>query len=472
MFAVFWPPDGAGKRRALRPHKKDAMTPTDMYAFHAPKRTFRLSRLIPVAAFMTGLAVLTAGTATAQGAAAPGAALTSDTQGIAAIVNDQVISSYDLDQRINLVLLSSGIPNTPENVSRIRGQVLRSLVDEYLKAQEAQRLNVSITQEEIDETFRRIAQRSNMTPEQITEMLKEGGVARSTLEQQINVDMAWNRVVQRQFGPQVTVGENEIDEVMRRLEEESGEPRYLVSEILISFDNPGHADEISAGAQRLADQIRQGAPFDAVARQFSQSASAANGGDIGWVHSSQLPDGVRQVVTQMQPDMVSDPIRTLNGFYIIALRAMQTGTGADPMRDQYELMQVLLPLAPDADPQAVNRRAREVNEFRNSISSCDDAEQQIRKYVSGTSGPRQQVIAGQLEPRLRQAIAGVPVGKATEPIRSDRGVEMVVVCGHRAAEGEMPTREQIDNTLFEQQLSMMGRRHLRDLRRDAVVVYR
>ncbi|HAC59494.1 MAG TPA: hypothetical protein DCF73_14225, partial [Rhodobiaceae bacterium] len=367
-----------------------------MYAFHAPKRTFRLSRLIPVAAFMTGLAVLTAGTATAQGAAAPGAALTSDTQGIAAIVNDQVISSYDLDQRINLVLLSSGIPNTPENVSRIRGQVLRSLVDEYLKAQEAQRLNVSITQEEIDETFRRIAQRSNMTPEQITEMLKEGGVARSTLEQQINVDMAWNRVVQRQFGPQVTVGENEIDEVMRRLEEESGEPRYLVSEILISFDNPGHADEISAGAQRLADQIRQGAPFDAVARQFSQSASAANGGDIGWVHSSQLPDGVRQVVTQMQPDMVSDPIRTLNGFYIIALRAMQTGTGADPMRDQYELMQVLLPLAPDADPQAVNRRAREVNEFRNSISSCDDAEQQIRKYVSGTSGPRQQVIAGQL----------------------------------------------------------------------------
>jgi peptidyl-prolyl cis-trans isomerase SurA len=259
---------------------------------------------------------------------------------------------------------------------------------------------------------------------------------------------------------------------MRRLQEEAGEPRYLVSEILISFDNPGHADEISAGAQRLADQIRQGAPFEAVARQFSQSASAANGGDIGWVHASQLPDGVREVVTKMQPDMVSDPIRTLNGFYIIALRAMQTGTGADPMRDQYELMQVLLPLTPDADAQAVNRRAREVNEFRNSISSCDDAEQQIKKYVSGAASPRQQAIAGQLDPRIRQAIAGVPVGKSSEPIRSERGVEMIVVCGHKAAEGEMPTREQIDNSLFEQQLSMMSRRHLRDLRRDAVVVYR
>lgn len=450
------------------------MTPTENDAFPAPKGILRLSRLVPVAALFAGLAMLPAASAVAQTAPgpAPSVTMTSDTQGIAAVVNDLVISSYDLDQRVKLVLLSSGIPNTSENIARIRGQVLRSLVDEYLKAQEAGRLNVTVSQEEVDEAFRRIAQRSNMTPDQITETLKEGGISRATLEQQIRVDMAWNRAMQQRFGPMVTVGENEINEVMRRLQEEAGEPRYLVSEILISFDNPGHADEISAGAQRLADQIRQGAPFEAVARQFSQSASAANGGDIGWVHSSQLPEGVREVVTQMQPDMVSDPIRTLNGFYIIALRAMQSGTGADPMRDQYQLMQVLLPLTQDADPQAVNRRAREVNEFRNSISSCDDAEQQIKKYVSGVASPRQQAIAGQLDPRVRQAIAGVPVGKASEPIRSDRGVEMIVVCGHRAAEGEMPTREQIDNTLFEQQLSMMSRRHLRDLRRDAVVVYR
>lgn len=450
------------------------MTPTEIDAIPAPAGASRLSRLIAVAALIAGLAMPAAVPAVAQTAAdaAAPATMTSDTQGIAAVVNDLVISSYDLDQRVKLVLLSSGIPNTPENVTRIRGQVLRSLVDEYLKAQEAQRLNITVSQEEVDQAFERIAQRSNMTADQITETLKEGGISRATLEQQIRIDMAWNRAMQQRFAPLVTVGDNEIDEVMRRLQEESGEPRYLVSEILISFDNPGHADEIAAGAQRLADQIRQGAPFEAVARQFSQSASAANGGDIGWVHASQLPDGVREVVTQMQPDMVSDPIRTLNGFYIIALKAMQTGTGADPMRDQYLLMQVLLPLTPDADPQAVNRRAREVNEFRNSVNSCEEAEQQIKKYVSGVASPPQQAIAGQLDPRVRQAIAGVPVGKASEPIRSDRGVEMIVVCAHRAAEGEMPTREQIDSTLFEQQLSMMSRRHLRDLRRDAVVVYR
>ncbi|MDZ4381582.1 MAG: peptidylprolyl isomerase [Parvibaculum sp.] len=396
----------------------------------------------------------------------------SDSQAIAAIVNDHVISSYDLDQRIKLVILSSGIPNTPDNITRIRGQVLRSLVDEHLQGQEAQRLNIEVAQDEVDKAFDRIAQRSNMSVDQISKALEEGGVTRATLEAQIRNDIAWNRVIQQSFGPLVTVGEGEIEEVMRRLEEESGQPRYLVSEILITFDSPAHAEEIAAGTQRLVEQIRQGAPFEAVARQFSQSPSSANGGDIGWVHSSQLPDKVSEVVTRMQPGMVSDPIRTLTGFYIVQLKSMQTSTGGDPMMDQYSLMRVVLPLTPDANQQAIARRAREAEEFRAQVSSCEEAPKLIAKYVSGQSLPAEAVIAGRLPPQTRQAISGVPVGKATVPIRSDQGVEMLVICGHKAAQGELPTREQIDNTLYEQQLSMMGRRHLRDLRRDAVVVYR
>ena len=451
------------------------MKSADIFARVTRHNGGRFFRSISGTALALAIAVLAlpADAAFAQEKPDSGAAVTvSDTQGIAAIVNDRIISSYDLDQRVKLVLLSSGIPNTPENISRIKGQVLRSLADEYLQRQEEQRLNVEVSKEEVDQSFERIAKRANMSIDQIETFLKEGGVARATLEGQISSDIAWNRVIQQQFGPLVTVGAGEIDEVMQRLREESDQPRYLVSEILITFDNPTQAEEIAAGVQRLVEQIKQGAPFEAVARQFSQSASAANGGDIGWVHASQLPDTVASVVTNMQPGMVSDPIRTLNGYYIIQLKSMQTGTGADPMRDQYSLMQVLLPLTQDANPQAVARRAREAEEFQSKVTSCDAASGLIENYLSGAASPKKEVIAGQLDPRTRQALVGVSVGSATKPIRSERGMEMLVICGHKAAEGEMPTREQIDNNLFEQQLSMMGRRHLRDLRRDAVVVYR
>ncbi|MDO9125549.1 MAG: SurA N-terminal domain-containing protein, partial [Parvibaculum sp.] len=264
------------------------MKPADIFAsapFFGGRRLRGFVSGVAVA-FLIGFTTWAADAAVAQESRA------SDSQAIAAIVNDRVISSYDLDQRVKLIMLSSGIPNTGENVSRIRGQVLRSLVDEYLQMEEAQRLNISVSQEEIDTAFQRIAQRANMSVEQIEGFLKEGGISRATLEAQIRSDLAWNRVIQQQFGPQVTVGDVEIDEVLRRLEEESDQPRYLVSEILITFDSPSHAEEIAAGTKRLVEQMREGAPFEAVAHQFSQSASAANGGDIGWVHASQLPDGV------------------------------------------------------------------------------------------------------------------------------------------------------------------------------------
>ena len=406
----------------------------------------------------------------AAGTAAGGSA--SLREGIAAIVNDQVISSYDLNQRIKLVFASSGIPDTAENRNRIRPQVLRNLIDEKLKAQEAKRLKITVQQDEIDNAFQRIASRSNMSVDQIGQFLKQHGVKKSTLTEQLRNDIAWNKLVSQQFGALVSVSDGEVQEVLQRLREESDSPRYDVGEILLTFDNPSQEAEIRNGAEKLIEQIRKGAPFQAVARQFSQSASAANGGDIGWVQASQLPDPVAAVVKNLQPGTVSDPIRTRNGYYIVTVRSMRRGSGADPMNDQYTLMRVLLPLTPDAAPRFVSQRAQEAEAFRSSVNSCDDASGKIRSYVGGTSDKPRTVLANQLDPRTRNAISGLKAGDVSKPIRSKEGVEMLVVCGYKPDEGGLPTAEQIDNNLYEQQLSMMARRHLRDLRRDAVVVKR
>lgn len=393
-------------------------------------------------------------------------------QGIAAVVNDEIISSYDLNQRIKLVFASSGIPDTQENRDRIRPQVLRNLVDERLKGQEADRLKIEVSQDDIDRAFKRIASRSNMTVDQIDEFLKKNGVKKSTLTQQLRTDIAWNKLVGQQFGALVSVSDGEVQEVLQRLRDESDSPSYDVSEILLTFDNPSQEAEIRSGAEKLIEQIRKGAPFQAVARQFSQSASAASGGDIGWVRASQLPDPVANVVKNMQAGTVSDPIRTRNGYYIVKLRAMRRGSGADPLNDQYVLMRVLLPLTPDAAPRFVSQRAREAEAFRASVDSCEAAEKKINSYVGGKADRPRSVLAGQLDPRMREAVAGLKTGDVSEPVRSNEGVEMLVVCGYKPDEGGLPTAEQIDNNLYEQQLSMMARRHLRDLRRDAVVVKR
>lgn len=398
-----------------------------------------------------------------------GASAAQDAQGIAAIVNDHIISRYDLDQRVKLVMVTSGIPDNPETVNRIRGQVLRGLIDEILEIQESQRLELKVDPKDIEKEYNQIAARANMTPKEIDEYLSENGITKNALLSQIFAGIAWNKVIGQQFGPLINIGQDEVDEVLNRLKAEADQPRYLVSEILLTYDSPQQEQEMAGGAQRLVEQLRQGAPFAAVARQFSQSPSAANGGDIGWVHASQLPKDVAPNIEQMQIGAVSDPIQTLNGFYIVQLRNKQTGIGPDAMQDQWTLAHILLPLTPDAPAALVERRVAEAQKFIREFKTCDGIPDQIKSIIGAVAQAPRTVSFGQLDQRIREALAGAKPGHVLTPIRSAQGFEMIAVCDYKADATAMPTRDDIEDNLFSQQLSMMARRHLRDLRRDAVI---
>ncbi|MDO8422056.1 MAG: peptidylprolyl isomerase [Parvibaculum sp.] len=417
------------------------------------------------------LGILLGATLTA-GAPALAAGESTGQQGIAAVINDQIVSRYDLEQRVKLIMVTSGIPDSPENISRIEPQVLRTLVDETLETQEADRLDIKVEEKEINEQIEGIAKRANMTTEQIDDFLKENKVSRNSLLNQIRAEIAWNKVIGQRFSPTITVSEEEVTEVLNRLNEEANEPRYLVSEILLTFDTPSQEQEMMGGASRLAEQIRMGAPFAAVAQQFSRAATAANGGDMGWVHLSQLPEGVSEMVSQMGIGAVSEPVKTLNGIYIVQLRNKQSGTGSDPMQDEWTFRRVVLPLTPDAPPAALERRAVESAKFIREFKSCDAIDEQIKSYLGGRADAARSAIFGSLDGRMQSAVSKSKPGQTLPPLRSQEGIEIVAVCDHKANAGEMPTRDSIEDNLFSQQLSMMARRHLRDLRRDAVIEMR
>ena len=389
--------------------------------------------------------------------------------GIAAIVNDEVISRYDLEQRVGLVVTTAGIQPTAENVNRIQTQVLRSLVDEKLQLQEANRLEIKVTEEEVEAAFDQIAARNNMSGNDIKQFLVRAGVSVNALRGQLESDIAWNKVVSQQFGGRVRIGEEEIKEVIARLQTNANQPRYLVSEILLTFDEPSQEREIAAGAQRLVEQMRGGAPFQAVAQQFSQSASAATGGDIGWIQAGQLRAELADVISTLATNTISDPIRTVNGFYILQVRGKQNGLGPDPMLNQFELIQVILPLAPDAPAQEVNRRATQAQKLVADFKTCALLPDLAAKISDAEVSPARTIAAGQLDPQLQNAVLSREAGEMLPPLRSPRGLEMIAICDRKDHQGGMPERDAIEDNLFSQQLAMMARRHLRDLRRDAVV---
>jgi len=208
-------------------------------------------------------------------------ALTQEALGIAAVVNDEVVSAYDLEQRVALIVSSTGVDGSGEAGKRLREQVLRTLIDEKLQMQEAKRLEIVADPKEVDETLSGIAEQNRMTTDQLRETLERSGVSIDSLLTQIRAEIAWSDLVRKKFLSRISPGDEQVDEVLARMEANAGRPEFLVAEIFLSVESPDDDEEVRRSAMRLVEQLQQGAAFNAVARQFSQAATAATGGDLG-----------------------------------------------------------------------------------------------------------------------------------------------------------------------------------------------
>jgi peptidyl-prolyl cis-trans isomerase SurA len=287
------------------------------------------------------LMALAIATAAAMAPTLPIPAAAQDALRIAAVVNDDVITGLDLAVRTRMAMLSAQLPDSPEMRNRVARQVLRAMIDERLMLQEAARQGVIIQQSEVDAELTNLAERNGVTLEQFGPYLNQNGVLLEPLEDQIRATIAWSKLVNRQLRPRAVVSEEDVDEVLRQAEVNKGQPQRRVSEIFLGVDNAAEEEEIRRGAERLIEQIRGGIPFSAVAAQFSDSATAAVGGDVGWVLPGQLPPEVDETLQKMQDGEIAGPIRAAGGYYILQLRG-QRSIAEDTQPDREEVRRVLV----------------------------------------------------------------------------------------------------------------------------------
>jgi len=404
---------------------------------------------------------------TAIVSAAPDRARAQDALRIAAVVNDEVITGLDLAVRTRMAILSSGLADTPEVRSRIAPQVLRAMVDERLKLQEAKRQNVTVEQKEVDDALAHIAEQNRINPADIERWLQSGGMLLGPLVEQIKATLAWNKLVLRRLGPTVSISDDDVDEAVRRITDSRGKTERRVSEIFLAVDNPADDEQVKHGAERLVEQIRGGADFSSVALQFSDSATAAVGGDIGWVMPGQLSSQLDEALAPLHPGEIAGPIQTIGGYYVLLLRDERT-SAASADADILHLNQVVLPLAKDATPEQRAQVEAAAKHIQQEAKGC--AQFQSLGKASGAVGEGDlgSVSVSDLSSELRQLVADLPVGQASAPQRLDNGIALAMVCSRE--QGADPTeRQNVLRSLQREKLDLLARRYLRDLRRAAFV---
>jgi peptidyl-prolyl cis-trans isomerase SurA len=389
---------------------------------------------------------------------------------IAAVVNDDMISLGDLEARIRLILLSSQLPDNEQVRQRVTPQVLRTLIDEKLELQEAKRLNVTASDDEINKAFERLEQQNNMPKGGLEQVLSSHGVPRSSLTDQIRSAIIWNKLVDGKLGPNVSVSDEEIKDTLARIKQEIGKSQYRVAEIFLAVDNPSQEADVKALADRLLDQIHQGASFSAVAQQFSQSPTAAVGGDLGWLTAAELPHDIAEAVQSMQAGQLSAPIRTSGGFYVLGLLERRTFGTPSPADALVTLTRVSFMIPPetatDADRQKAFAAAQQVSE---AAKSCDDMRRIGKERAPQTSGEMRDVKIGGLPAEFQTLLASMQLSQPSKPLQFHDGFGVVMLCERKEAPSPIPTRDQLSETLTRQRLDTLARRYLRDLRRTAYV---
>jgi peptidyl-prolyl cis-trans isomerase SurA len=219
----------------------------------------------------------------------------------------------------------------------------------------------------------------------------------------------------------------------------------------------------------LIDQLQRGAPFPELARQFSQSASAATGGDIGWVQSSTLEADVATAISNTEPGRVTEPIRSVGGYYVYAVRQRRTIAAASPDDAKVSLVQLLLPIETGAGASELESQKQLAEQVRETVSGCADLARVAKEIGVPPPTDPQKLRVGDVAPRIRELIGPLKVGEASAPLRIEQGLLLLMVCVREDAPGNLPSRDEISENLLRQRLDLLSRRYLRDLRRAAFV---
>ena len=386
-----------------------------------------------------------------------------------AIVNGEVITPTDIDQRVQLLVISNGTQISPEEMKRLREQVLRNLIDETLEIQAAKTEKIDIKPSEIDRTLARVASNVKQTPEQLATYLESRGSNVSTLRRQIEGEIAWQRLQNAKID--VSVGDDEVKAVIDKLNASKGTEEYRVGEIFLSA-TPATESQTLDNANKILAQLKQGGSFPGYARQYSEASTAAVGGDLGWIRPEQLPAALGDAIKQMPAGSISNPIPVPGGFSIIAVMDTRKILTADPRDAILSLKQVSVLFPKGTAREAAEPIVARFGEAAKNIGGCGGADKLASDFHAEVVSS-DQVKMRDLPLALQQLMLPMQVGQATPPFGSlEEGIRVLVLCGRDEPTSSAPSYNDIYAQLNEERVNSRAQRYLRDLRRDAVIEFR
>jgi peptidyl-prolyl cis-trans isomerase SurA len=394
-----------------------------------------------------------------------------DADAIVAVVNGDVITRDDVDNRARLFAVSSGQNIAPDVLQKLRPQITRQLIDDRLRMQEIQHRKIIVPDVDVAHAIADIEQRNGLPPGGLKAKLAAQGVSFSTLISQIRGQLGWTRVLRQELAERGRITEAEIDEQERLLKAQQGQPQYRLGEIFVAAEDPSHSRDARRFADTVISELRAGAPFGIVAAEFSQSETALQGGDLGWMRPDQLDPQVAALVGQMPIGAVSNPIRVAGGFDVVAVREKRT-VGND-LATVLDLRQAFFPFTTPLNPQAPTDQQKQAlksgEAFSASATSCDAVEAENKAQGSKRPSNPGEIRLDHLTSQMQNLLGSLEPGHASKALVTPEGIMVVMVCSRAQKNLAAMSHEDIANQLLEERVELASRQLQQDIRRRALI---
>jgi peptidyl-prolyl cis-trans isomerase SurA len=390
---------------------------------------------------------------------------------IVAVVNGDVVTRSEIESRRRLLALSAGVSG--DAGAQGGDQILRLLIDERLRIQELSRRRIAVTDQDIANSVANIESRNGLPPGGVVQNLRRAGIEPRVLYDQIRAQIGWARLLRGMLGEQANVSEAEVNEFLNAQRARLGEPEFLISEIFIPVENPGQEAQVRRFVTDVIQRLRQGVPFAMVAAQFSQSQTAIQGGAMDWMTADRFDAEVATILRQMPEGAISNPIRVPGGFEIVMLRDKRV-SGRD-MATLLTMRQVFLPFEGQVNPQAPT--AQQLAQLQRAQALSDQARGCEAMDVAARGSPRP-ADPGPVRldninpPELRDLVASLPIGRASQPIISVDGALLFMVCAKETRNLAEANPQQARDILLRDRIELLSRQLQRDLRRRAQIEMR
>ena len=354
----------------------------------------------------------------------------------AVVVNGEVITGTDIDQRLALIIAANDNKLSDEETTRLRQQVLRNLMDEMLQIQEARANEIEVDDAEVDQAYNRVAQQNfNQNPSAMNAYLTRIGSSPASLKRQIRGELSWQRLLRRNVQPFINVSEEEVKELLDRLQAAKGTEEFRIGEIFLGA-TPENEAAVAENAKRIVDQLRQGGSFVAYARQFSEASTAAVGGDLGWIRLAQLPAELASAARELSPGQLVGPVQIRGGFSILYLIDKRQVLTADPRDAVLSLKQVSIDFPAGTNQAEATRRAGEFATAMKAARGCGTVDA-IAAGLGAQVVANDQIKARDLPGPLQEVLLSLSLGESPPPFGAisvdDR---VLMMCGRADPRGD------------------------------------